>query len=209
MGFSFGGHIVEHRAPVKAPRTLRALYEEYPELDDEPQPDPDASLDFLELAYDGKVHRTDEMVGLEVASSREGDRPYVTFDQRCVVVFDRWGALSCDFEQEEPPSTFEARLAAYTLRRDIQRLMVFTLDSVSDSYGFIVFEGGKRVRRFSFIPAPEEPIRIDEGARLATEPEEEAHPHDRIDQAAKSLLGRRLIELAGDESLRAFVCDKR
>jgi hypothetical protein len=209
MGFSFGGYIIEHAAPVKAPRTWRELSDLDP-AGDMPPADPDASLDFLELAYDGTVHRIDETVGMHIASSREGKRPYVTFHDRCVVVFDLWGALSSNFERPEPPARFDARLAAYSSRRGIQCVMVFTLDSVSDSYGFIVFQNGERVRRFSFIPTEKEPIRLDEGARLPTEPSEaDVHPETRIDAAAKSLLGCRLLELVGSESLRAFVCDKR
>jgi hypothetical protein len=207
MGFSFGGYILEHSAPVKAPRTWRELAELDPST--EHPPDPDASLDFLEVAYDGTVHRSDETVGMETASSREGSRPFVAFHDRCVVVFDTWGALSSNYERPEPPARFDARLAAYSSRRGIQRVMVFTLDSISDSYGFIVFQNGERVRRFSFIPTEKEPIRLDEGARLPTEPpEEDVHPETRIDAAAKSLLGCGLIELTGNESLRAFVCDK-
>jgi hypothetical protein len=188
VSFKFGGVLVEHR---EIPPT-------------------DSSDAILAALHEGRVHRLDVVIHPEEASSRDAEAPSVTSHRGCVIIFDREAGLRCEFEQEGM-SKYDARLAALTMARpEIGRAMVFHLDGTSGTYAFSVFADGSRVRRWAFIPTDPEPLRIDEGAPLPTEPQGEVHGESRIAAASRALLGdRSILALTSEHDAPVFACEVR
>jgi hypothetical protein len=194
MGFTFGGFIVQYSTPLAVPRTG----DEQPHDPLGNEDDHDTSRDLLLALYDGKVHRLDDTIEVELASSRDARGKSVAFYGRSIIVFDRFGALDSNFE-ESGLYELDEDLATFSARPEVARAMVFSLDSTSEAYAFAVFSGGARTRRWCMIPTDRAPIHVDEGAPLADEPQGDAHGEDRINGAARTLLG--------DTDLTTFITD--
>lgn len=206
MGFNFGGFVVQLRAPVPA---LIPLPQSITDLTYDPaieRHEPSARV--LEALYGARVRRIEETVAAHEATSAEARFRAVAVYRRCILVFDRGGALGCDFERDAPLRGIDAALARLTSQRDVARTMVFSFDSVSETYAFAVFEGGARVRRWAEIPTDAAPISIDEGVRLPTEPTGATHPESRIDAASTLLLEDiTLTAFAVGDEQPVFVCE--
>ena len=207
MSVSLGAFIVQYRLPFRRPRSHDEAITD-PTWDPSTKP-PDPSTPVLEALYDGAVRRTDMTAHVHAAADRGAERSAVAFDGRCVVVFDFWRALGCNFEAVGSVGGLDAALEALSARPDVERVMVVLLDGVGDSYGLLTFVDGVRVRRWTFAWAEPAPLRLDEGAALPTEPTAETtHAVRRIDDASRTLLGDRgVLGLSYEHEGPVFLCE--
>lgn len=204
MAFVFGGYIAQYRGPIAIPRPLPERYAD-PTYDGED--DPDTSVDLLAALYEGKVHRLEIVARLPDLTLRDIEVPVVAFHRDCVVVLDNDGPMSAEFEGSTE-TRHDQRLAAFSSRPEVAKVMVFWFHGHSDTYAFAVFENGARTRRWSVIPSDDGVIGVDEGTPLPTEPTEDADGEARVEGATKALLGDTTVGALTSADGPAFSCDR-
>ena len=162
MSFQFGGFIALHRGDVRMPLTeWQRAYGPEEDLDLED------SLDaFVRALHRGRWQVVLVETSIEEASARSAKTLAVTAHDRCVLLFDRTGVLSCDAETPGAMSAFDEHLAAMTTAGPVASLFAYWLDGTSDSYFFALFERGARVRRWASLPTEAGVLVLDEGPRL-------------------------------------------
>lgn len=205
MGFQFGGFIALHRGGVRMPLThWQRVYGPEEDLDIED------SLDvFVRAVHRGRWQVVLEETSIDDASARGAKTLAVTTHDRCVLLFDRSGVLSCDAETPGAMSTFDHHLAALTAAGPVASLFVYWLDGTSDSYFFSLFERGARVRRWASLPTEEGELTLDEGSPLETEPAGPTHGEERVDMASRALLGDRgIVEIACEHDAPVYTVER-